>query len=87
MLRAAPQRARGAALARVGGGLPTDAPLVGRAPVKQALSAGQTQRRWLAASAGASPFENVPKGPLDPILGLSEKHAADPSPSKVNLGE
>ncbi|MFN9212637.1 MAG: aromatic amino acid transaminase [Betaproteobacteria bacterium] len=33
-----------------------------------------------------SPFSAVPLAPRDPILGLSEAFAADPRPTKVNLG-
>lgn len=33
-----------------------------------------------------SPFSSVPLAPRDPILGMSEAFAADPRPSKVNLG-
>jgi aromatic-amino-acid transaminase len=33
-----------------------------------------------------SPFVAVPMAPRDPILGLTEAFAADPRPSKVNLG-
>ncbi|MCE2970056.1 MAG: aspartate/tyrosine/aromatic aminotransferase [Burkholderiales bacterium] len=33
-----------------------------------------------------SPFSAVPFAPRDPILGLSEAFAADPRPTKVNLG-
>jgi aromatic-amino-acid transaminase len=33
-----------------------------------------------------SPFSSVPLAPRDPILGMSEAFAADPRPTKVNLG-
>ena len=35
---------------------------------------------------GSSPFSAVPMAARDPILGLNEAYAADPRPSKVNLG-
>jgi aromatic-amino-acid transaminase len=34
----------------------------------------------------SSPFASLPMAPRDPILGLNESFAADPRPSKVNLG-
>lgn len=33
-----------------------------------------------------SPFSSLPMAPRDPILGLNEAFAADPRPTKVNLG-
>nr|WPS94675.1 aspartate aminotransferase [Naematelia aurantialba] len=33
-----------------------------------------------------SAWANVPAGPPDPILGVTEKYKADPSPKKINLG-
>ncbi|ORX40859.1 pyridoxal phosphate-dependent transferase [Kockovaella imperatae] len=38
------------------------------------------------ARRAVSAWANVPQGPPDPILGVTEKFKADPSPNKINLG-
>ena len=42
-------------------------------------------RRNFSSSAGGF-WRQVPLGPRDPILGISEAYKADPSPLKINLG-
>ncbi|OCF45560.1 hypothetical protein I317_00462 [Kwoniella heveanensis CBS 569] len=52
----------------------------------------QSSRTLLARSQfpiarrAVSAWANVPAGPPDPILGVTEKFKADKSPKKINLG-
>merc|ERR1711934_90198 len=44
------------------------------------------QRNLLRSSVSAmSSWNDVPQAPLDPILGMSQRHAADTDPRKVNV--
>ena len=53
-------------------------------PVSNLLRAGSLRRK--PAEMTAALFTNVELAPADPILGLNEAFAADPRPTKVNLG-
>ncbi|CAE6485682.1 unnamed protein product, partial [Rhizoctonia solani] len=53
-----------------------------------AVRAAQLQRPLarLSLRAGVSTWSNVPAGPPDPILGVTEAFKADKDPRKINLG-
>merc|ERR1719502_2366892 len=50
-----------------------------RFPTALTRSAGSTGARCMSA------WSSVPQAPLDPILGMSQRHAADTDPRKVNV--
>jgi aspartate aminotransferase, mitochondrial len=47
-----------------------------------------TASRWMliSSSRAASTWANVPQGPPDAILGITEAFKADSFPEKINLG-
>lgn len=51
--------------------------------LRQAYSTASSHSRSLATS---SVWNNVPLGPPDAILGITEAFKADPAPEKINLG-
>lgn len=50
------------------------------------LLARQGQAQSVVRAAYASTWSNVPQGPPDAILGITEAYKADSFPEKINLG-
>ncbi|KAL1983423.1 hypothetical protein VTN96DRAFT_10329 [Rasamsonia emersonii] len=57
-----------------------------RVASRQAVSRDSGMRALIAGARSASTWANVPQGPPDAILGITEAYKADPFKEKINLG-